>query len=468
MAASRKGRDDLPYINLETWLMESLKKSGYTTEPWSREKLLSYQLQKLRLIFSYARERSSFYRRLYADCNLENLESLQDLDKLPLLSPSVLCERPLELLCCSLGDVKRAFTVTSSGTTGPQKRYFSNYDDIERTIEFMRAGMNSVCGPDDVVQVALPGKRPYGQMDLLARAVEKMGARAIRAGISLNGEEHFKLIEENGTTVLFGSMRYVYRISQEMKMQHDLRRSTVRLVFITSEHCSEAMRQRMQEIWHCEVRLHYGMTELGLGFAVECLEGSGYHCNELGVLVEAVDPQTGKVLPEGQDGVLVYTTLDREAMPLIRFCSHDLGSITTGPCSCGSTGMLKISPVRRRVESIVRVGEVELYPSILDECLFSFPTVVDYQATLVTEAGSDFLRVELEVLSPGNEVQRYARKALKLIPALAQALETGHLQDIDVKLFLVRSMARSERSKKLIRDERRLPVDLLSKVGGGK
>ena len=294
----------------------------------------NYQLFKLHKILSYVYKNSTFYRDLFINkgVNISDIKSLNDLKNLPFTSPLDIAKYPYQFVCVSLGDVTRVTTFTSSGTIGPQKRIFFTDNDLEMMTDFMAAGIRCVASERDVVQILLPSARPNDQADLLAKGVRKMGGIPVIAGITPTSEEQIKIIEDSQSSVLFTSIYYMNRITQETRYSHDLKAMGVKTLFVTSEYVAESVRNQLSEIWNCDVCVHYGLTEMGLGVAVECGARTGYHFNEADLLVEVIDPETGSVLNDGDEGELVFTTLNREAMPLIRYRTGDVGKIINEPC----------------------------------------------------------------------------------------------------------------------------------------
>jgi len=344
----------------------------------------AFRLYKLKKTLHYVYHKSKFYRQLFDRHRVlpEAVQSLADLRKLPFTSPRDLAGQVYDFLCLSQGAVEKAVTFTSSGTVGPQKRIFFSETDLELMTDFMAVGMNTVTGPEGVVQILLPSGPVMGQADLLARGVSKMGARAVYTGMFIPSEEQIEAIIEHGSTVLFGETRLIYRISKETEHLYELDKLGVKVLFVTTSHLSPVMRRNLEQAWQCPVVTHYGLTEMGLGLAVDCSCGRGYHYNALDVIAELIDPETGEVLPEGAEGELVFTTISREAMPLIRYRSHDLARLTAGSCACGSH-LETISHVNRRLESLVEISPgISIYPTLFDDLLFAFPEVVDYEIYL--------------------------------------------------------------------------------------
>ena len=417
-----------------------------------------YHLFKLRKILSYAYQKSTFYRELFnrSGIKIDDIKSLDDIANIPLTNPIDIAQHPYQFACVSLGDIARITTFTSSGTIGPQKRVFCTERDLEVMTDFMAAGMRTVATEGDVVQIMLPSARPNDQADLLAKGVRKMGGVPVISGINPSPEQQLRIIDQAHPTVLFTLVSPMYRITQETRHNHDLKGKGVKVVFVTAEYLSESMRRQLQDAWNCDVHVHYGLTEMGLGVAVECHAHNGFHFNEADLLVEVVDPQTGAVLANDEEGELVFTTLTREAMPLIRYRTHDISRLISSPCECGAATLKKIAKVTRRLEAIARIGEGdEIYPAMFDELIFSIPEVIDYQLTLSQEGGKDTLHFRAEVTRESQHICEAISKVVLSHPLIRKSVDANRVALPKVELVSQGALRRLSRAKKLIIDERR-------------
>ena len=416
-----------------------------------------YHLFKLRKILAYAYEKSTFYRELFNNrgIKVDDISSLDDIANIPLTSPADIAQYPYQFACVSLGEIERATTFTSSGTTGPQKRVFCTEGDLETMTDFMGAGMRSVATEGDVVQIMLPSARPNDQADLLAKGVGKMGGLPVISGTTPSPEEQLRIIDEPHSAVLFASVSRLYRITQETRHNHDLKGKGVKALFVTSEYLSESMRRQLRDAWNCDVHTHYGLTEMGLGVAVECHAHNGFHFNEADLLVEVVDPETGAVLTNDDEGELVFTTLTREAMPLIRYRTHDISRLLSRPCECGASTLKKIAKVTSRREGVVKIGEGdEIYPAMFDELIFSIPDVIDYQLTLGREGDRDILLFKVEVTGESQDIGEAISKTVLSHRLIRKNVEAGRIALPKAELVSRGALRRSTRAKKLIVDER--------------
>ncbi len=428
-----------------------------STQKITRGDVEDFQLFQLRNTLHYVYEKSLFYRELFNKKGIEpgEVQSLADLARLPLTAPEELAEKPLRFLCVPLGEVTRVITFTSSGTTGPQKRIFFSEKDVEVMTDFMEAGMSVVATSDDVVQIMLPRGPVLGQSDLLARGVKKMGATPVITGTEPTPEEQIQAIERHGSTVVFCETLRFNRITVAAKNNHDLTKLGVKALFLTSNYLSDSMRVNLQSTWNCEVFTHYGLTEMGLGVAVECSVHNGYHFNEADLLTEIIDSETGEVLPDGEEGELVFTTLAREAMPLIRYRTHDISRLSTKPCECGITTLKKLDRTTRRLESAVRIGEGdEIYPAMFDEALYTIPDIVGYEVSISKDDAKDSLTFQVEIARKGAAVKELVRETILKVPPVQKNVKMGKMTIPEIQLVTPGSLRKPTRAKKLIKDMR--------------
>lgn len=325
-------------------------------------------------------------------------------------------------------------------------------------VEFMEVGMRTVGTDKDVVQILLPVGSRFGQLDLLAQGVERLGALPIKAGTGMTTDEQLGLIKKHNSTIIFGQTGRIYRMTQELLAKgHDLSKLGVKTLFLTSVYLPESMRRRLRSIWNCEVSSHYGMSEMGLGVAVECQAHNGFHLNEVDLFLEIIDPVTGEVIEDETEGELVFSTLGREGMPLIRYRTHDISRWITSPCSCGATTLVKFAKTTRRLESIVRVGEAdEIYPAMFDDLLYTVPQLFDYELAVEQEEGRDRLHFTVEITEYNEVVQEKINNLLMNYPIIQKNMNVGTMFPPKIELVLAGSLEHSRRTKKLILDRRNI------------
>lgn len=453
-------------IFLEQWLHDVIRgqarvDSEYKhipdNEKLTRQDVDTYHLSKLKKVLAYVYEKSSFYRELFLKNEIkpDDIRSLEDLEKLPFTDPSDLATNSNRFICGSIGDIARITTFTTSGTTGNQKRIFRTEVDLDRITDFMGVGMRTVTTPDDVVQIILPFGSTNNQGDLLSKGLRKIGATPVGTHVVLNPEKHFSIMQEHKPTILFGPPYKIYRITQELCDKYDLSKMGVKTIFLTSSYLSEPMKARIQNIWNCDIHCHYGLTEMGLAVAINCHAHHGYHFNEVDLLLEIIDPHTGKRTTG--EGELVFTTLNMNGMPLIRYRTHDISKLIPDICPCGASTLLRFDTVYKRLESIVKIGDDdEIYTSMFDDILFTLPEIIDYHVILNRKDSKDSFSFIVESTRSDNDIEQRINKLLCDYPVIERNVVQGRLNKPTIDLVPVGKLSRVGRAKKMIVDKRML------------
>lgn len=411
----------------------------------------------LRRTLHYAYEKSSFYRKQFETSGLrpEEIEGFEQLSSFPLTGQDLLSRVPDRFLCTSQSDVARPCSFVTSGTSGPPKKVYWSHWDIGKITDFMAAGISTVATPADTVQILLPYGGPDSQADLLRQGVEKMGGRPVVSGMEPSAQSQMETIGRYGSTVLFGYASHIIRISKELQRDHDLSTLGIRVLFLAGEYLPAARRAELESTWNCSVRTHYGLTEMGLGVAVECDDGDGFHFNEADLLLEIIRPETGERVLPGEEGELVFTTLTRQAMPLIRYRTRDISRFVSAPCRCGAASLKKIGAVKKRMDAIVKLANgAEIYPTLFDDRLFAFREVIDYGTKLFRERGLERLEFTVETEGEFEGLKEKIRAALHQIPAVSDALKKGTMDTPVIRMVPRKRLNPPDRVKKLILDAR--------------
>ncbi len=316
-------------------------------------------------------------------------------------TPEDLASHGRDYVRVGAGEVRRIVTLPSSGTTGDRKRLYFTEGDLRRTTEFFRDGMRGICRPGDKVAILLGSDSPDGVGVLLKTGLEEMGARPSLLCLPRDYNETAEALRGLRPDCLVGLPVQVRKLALLLP---ELR---PRSVLLSADYVSEAGRQTVARIWKTKVFSHYGLTESGLGFAVQCPLLQGHHVRGDEFRVEIVDPVSGEALPEGEWGEIVFTTLRREAMPLRRYRTGDVSRLLPGVCPCGRPGP-RLDRILGRISE--RNKPVSIYA--LDEALLDLDEVLDYDAALegnkltVTVEGrvTERLRERLRGLCPGFDV----------------------------------------------------------------
>lgn len=380
-----------------------------------------YQLERLQQTLDLARVRSPFYRRTLATAPTL-LRGLDEVSRLPFTTPRDVAERGRQMLCVGQDEVERIVTLDTSGTTGPPKRLYFTRADQELTVDFFRVGMSTFTGPGDRVLILLPAQRPGSVGDLLAIALQRLGAHPVRHGVVVDPAAALAVLHRERIDVAVGVPTQLLALARADPTPR------LKAVLLSTDHVPRAVARALARTWRCQVYGHYGMTETGLGGGVECQARQGYHLREADLYVEVVDPVTGTPLPAGSEGEVVISTLTRTGMPLLRYRTGDLSRFLPGRCPCGSW-LPRLERVTRRAAGVIRLtGGGSLTLADLDEALFRLSPVRDFTAELSeTPDSSARLRLALRASGPPGAVQAAAQAAVRRIPAIGPALRSGAL-----------------------------------------
>jgi len=289
---------------------------------------------------------------------------------------------------------------SSSGTTGKATVIFHTRKDIEIWADLVaRCIVMTGAGKADVFQNIISYGMFTGGLGLHYGA-EKVGMLTIPSGVG-NTKRQIQLMRDFNTTVFHATPSYILYVSEVMVQEgFDPKEFDLRIGFVGAEPHSEQTRQRIEDIFDINAFNSYGMSELnGPGVAFQCEEKNGMHLWEDSYLLEVVNPTTGEKLSPGEEGELVITTLNREAMPILRYRTGDLARVIDDgeKCPCGRTHV-RISRIKGRCDDMLIVKGVNLYPSQIEDVLMSFPEVATSYQVIVERVGSlDSLTVRVEL-----------------------------------------------------------------------
>lgn len=332
----------------------------------------------------------------------------------PFTTPEDIAARPADYVRVSQQEIRRIVTLQSSGSTGKPKRLFFTRGDLEHTVEFFRSGMAWLCGSGDRVAVCIGSHSPDGLGRLLEEGLRRLGARPLLLGSVTRPEqwqEFARALEAFRPDTLVGLPAQVRRLAL---LTPQLR---LRTVLLSGDYVADSVRNTVARLWQSRVFSHYGMTESGMGFAVQCPALLGHHIRQDELEVEIIDPVTLEVLPEGQWGEVVFSTLRREAMPLQRYRSGDISRLLPGVCPCGCAGP-RLDRILGRRSELCKPLPVYL----LDELLLGEDGILDFSARLEGTR----LEVTAEFAAGDKEAQKKTEKLLKgAFPQYALVLRSG-------------------------------------------
>jgi phenylacetate-CoA ligase len=400
---------------LEHWIASKLPtvRSGGLTQ----EDLNEYQLARLRETIAYAVDKSPFYRQRLQGLTAAQLHGLEDLADFPFTAPHDLATSSLQFVCVSQSEIERVVTLFAPDGT---RRSFFTAEDLELTTDFFHHGMSTLVEPGHKVLVLMPGDRPGSVGDLLKKALARMDVDGIVHGLVQDPEHVVRDILSHEIDTLVGIPTQVLAVARSEPGRR-IPRGRIKSVLLSADYVPKAIVNELKLLWGCPTFNHYGTTEMGLGGGVECEALSGYHLREADLYFEIVDPDSGEPQPVGMPGEIVFTTLTRRGMPLIRYRTGDLARFVPEPCLCG-TVLRTMGTVRGRIHDMVRLRTGDwLGITDLDEALFGLPGITDYEATLIRRKGVDCLELAIRT---GHEQARPERDAVAAV--LCGVPEIGH------------------------------------------
>lgn len=317
-------------------------------------------------------------------------------------------------------DIQRVVTQRTSGSTGEAKRVYCTAGDLQNTVDFFAWGMGPFCDRGERTAVLLGNDAPDGLGQLVARALETMGTKPTLIGVPKDYNAVAEQLRRLDPAMLVGLPVQVRRLAL---MVPELRPQSV---LLSGDYVSESVKQTIRHVWDTTVYTHYGMTESGLAFAVQCPELTCHHIRPDEFFVEIVDPKTGANLPDGEFGEVVFTTLKREAMPLKRYRTGDISRLLPGDCPCGRKGQ-RLDRILGRYEELCKPVSV----CALDELLLSEDSIYDFSA--VYEAGT--LTVTVDGKRKG--VRRAKLMLPEAFPDVKIVVEKGEVPPSAVKRSVI-------------------------------
>ena len=322
-----------------------------------------------------AAEKSKFYEKKLAGLRVNTVE---DIAKIPLTTKLELREQaPFGTLAVPLNKVIEVHT--SSGTTGKSIPSFFTKKDIDNTKKYIsKAWAAFGITNRDVVQFMMQ----YGLFSgafLNHYALTHLGAFVVPAGIS-NSMKQIQLMQEFQTTTIVAVPSYYFRLKEVFEQENiKLEDLSLKRGIAAGETYSNSTRKKIENMFNIDVYDHYGLAEINTGICYECKYKEGMHVLDDYVYAEIVNPKTGEVLGENEEGELVLTTLEKEANPIIRYKTGDITSITYEKCKCGRT-QPRIEMIKGRVDNTIQLHGVKIYPIEIELLLNSFKSLTgDYR-----------------------------------------------------------------------------------------
>ena len=358
----------------------------------------NFQLEKLKATVKWVYDRVPFYKKAFDNKGVKpsDLQELSDLAKFPFTIKNDLRDNyPFGLCAVPMADVVRIHA--SSGTTGKPITGPYTAEDLDQWTECMARGLwAQEVRPDSILQNAYGMGLFTGGLGFHQGAL-RIGCAVVPSGAGMT-ERQVMLIQDFGTTALCLTPSYCLTIIEKAeKMGVDIKKTSLRTGHFGAEPWSIEMRNDIESRGGIHAYEHYGLTELGgPGMSFTC-EYYQIHVNEDHVYPEIVDPETLQPVPEGEEGELVFTALQRRAMPMIRYRTRDICSLKREKCQCGRT-LITMDKILGRSDDMMIISGVNVFPSQIETVLMEFPEVEpQYQIRLSKKGYIDHITVETEL-----------------------------------------------------------------------
>lgn len=418
------------------------------------EKLQEFQLEKLKETVAWVNEKVPFYNKKFKEMKIapEDIQSLEDVAKLPFTVKDDLRDNyPFGLCAVPLSEVVRVHA--SSGTTGKPITGPYTADDLEQWTECMaRNFWGAGVRPEDVVQNAYGHGLFTGGLGF-HQGGSRLGCTMVPTGAGMT-ERQITLMKDFGSNVLCCTPSYALTIAERAEeMNIDIKALPLRVGIFGAEPWTVPMRQEIEERLKIKAMEAYGLTEIGgPGVSFDCEVQDGLHINEDHYLAEIVDPTTFEPVPLGEKGELIFTSLLRRAMPMIRYRTKDITRLRRETCACGRT-LIKMDKLSGRSDDMLIISGVNVFPSQVEALLLDIDEVEPQYVIVVRKKGYlDQLIVKVEVKKEVYEAGAEKRSEV-------EAKIAGHIKGmmgigVEINLVEPKTIARSEGKALRVIDER--------------
>lgn len=420
----------------------------------SREEILKLQNERLAKQVKHVYDNVSYYRKKMDECGVkpEDIQSVEDLRKLPFLTKDDLREAyPYGLLAVPVGDCVRI--QSTSGTTGRRVVAFYTQHDIDLWEDCCARAIMAAGGTrEDVVHVSYGYGLFTGGAGLHGGA-HKVGSLTLPMS-SGNTDRQIQFMVDLGSTILCCTPSYAAYLGESINERGLKDKIKLKAGIFGAEAWTEEMRRDIEKSLGIKAHDIYGLTEIsGPGVSFECSAQNGMHVNEDHFIAEIINPKTGEVLPDGEKGELVFTSITKEAFPLLRYRTRDICVLTREKCSCGRTHVKMTKPMGRSDDMLIIKG-VNVFPSQIETVLLNKGYAANYQIIVNRVNNSDTLEVQVEMTSEmfSDSVSEISAKEKELVNAMKSMLGIY----AKVRLVAPKSIARSEGKAVRIIDKRNL------------
>jgi len=423
-------------------------------EAMPRSELDELQLARLRTVVRRVYDNVPLYRRKFDEAGFDpdSIQSLEDLRRIPFtVKDDLRSAYPYGMFAAPMRDIVRVHS--SSGTTGQITVVGYTRGDIERWGDLMaRTYASAGVTPDDVVQVSYGYGLFTGGLGAHYGS-ERLGALTIPVSGG-NTKRQVQILRDFGVTALACTPSYALLIAETaLEMGIDTRDLPLRMGVFGAEPWSDNMRRQIEHAMGIKAIDIYGLSEvMGPGVASECVHQHGLHVFEDHFIIEIVDPETFEPMPDGEYGEVVFTTLTKEGIPVIRYRTRDISRIIPEACTCGRT-FRRMERVTGRSDDMLIIRGVNVFPSQIEQVLGGIAGVAPHYLVVLSKKGSlDHVQVQVEVAPEFHfdEVRELERLQKRVRAEIESALAVS----IEIKLVEPKTIARSEGKAKRVLDLR--------------
>ena len=426
-------------------------------ENMARKELEAVQLERLQNTAKQMYKNNQPYRQKMIEANIkpEDIKSLDDLKRLPFTTKDDLRDNyPYDFFTAPKKDIVRIHA--SSGTTGkPTVVGYTKNDMVNWTDLVTRIAVMGGATSDDIAQISFGYGMFTGALGL-HYGLEHLGAMVAPAS-SGNTEKQIMYMKDFGTTLLVATPSYALHMGEVARQMgiNPEKELNVKIGLFGGEGMTESMREEMYRLWGRDFKAtqNYGMSELmGPGISGECLELTGMHFNEDNFIPEIIDSETGEVLPPGEEGELVVSCIYKEGLPILRYRTKDISSISYEPCACGRT-TARMSSIKGRSDDMLLIRGVNVFPSQIEEVLLNTEGIGPHYEIIVTKENYlDNLEIKVE-LADESKLELYSQLK-QLEKNICKNLRTMLGLTANVKLVAPNSLKRFEGKAKRVTDLR--------------
>ncbi|WP_374724306.1 phenylacetate--CoA ligase PaaK [Calidifontibacillus erzurumensis] len=438
----------------------------HSIETENRQSIEKLQLERLKSTVERVYNNVPFYREKFNERNItpEDINSLEDIKKLPFTKKQDLRDNyPFGLFAVDRKEIVRIHG--SSGTSGKPTVVAYTRNDIKNWSEIVARAIVIAGGkPGEMLHNAYGYGLFTGGLGLHYGS-EYLGMSTVPVSGG-NTERQITLIEDFQPTVICGTPSYVLNIAEHMEeIGKDPRKTSLKYGIFGAEPWSEEMRKTLEEKFDIKACDIYGLSEvMGPGVSMEChIAQDGLHVAEDHFYVEVINPKTLEPVADGEDGELVFTSLTKEAFPVIRYRTGDIASITREKCKCGRT-TIRMSRVKGRIDDMIIIRGVNVFPSEIEHYLLTVEELAPfYQVHLVKKGIMDAIELNVEVTDSfyrqieGNMNSAFVQQLKKKV----QHLMKNHcLVSMDVTVHPPKSIKRSEGKAVRVVDKRKVSMSV--------